>query len=137
MEVKQASNRQDAATITKVSCDSEKYRRCSLLNIIQHIDIWGRYGTSYTDKNRLRVSKPAVTCSSISCTSRMFDSCSQVKNAFENKLKKLSVTTKVSGLWPGHDILSKRKRSAYKSASPDSKRLLNKTNTVFSAIVPR
>lgn len=112
---------------------ADRYRKCGLLNIIQHIDICGR--SSYSEKNRSKIhgNDNDVFISSISSSARTLAddtvntiSDSSVKNV-DSKLSRFSITTKVSGLYPGHDILSKRSK----------KNRLGSKNYIFGAFVPR
>ncbi|CAH2100651.1 unnamed protein product [Euphydryas editha] len=92
-----------ATTVTEMSLN-DRYKKCTLLNTIQHIDIMSRKRSSYIE-NRKYLNYP-VSISSVSCSPKLSE-CSTRKD-LEGKLSKLSVTTKVSGLYPGHDILSKK-----------------------------
>ncbi|XP_075989040.1 uncharacterized protein LOC142985012 [Anticarsia gemmatalis] len=106
----------NAITFVKVQkSPEEKYKKCGLLNIIQHIDIYGKHRSVYNEyKTKLyRSEQAAITSISSNSSKRVdcteVDSGTTVKNA-ESKLSRFSVTTKVCGLYPGHDILSKRAR---------------------------
>lgn len=92
-----------AITVTEMSIN-DRYKKCALLNTIQHIDIMGRKRSNYLE-NRRYLNNP-VSISSVSCSPNLSE-CTMKKD-LEGKLSKLSVTTKVSGLYPGHDILSKK-----------------------------
>lgn len=96
-------------TLTDVEINSNRYKKCGLLNIIQHIDY---YGNMYS---KIRGRNDKITMSSISCSpSKLLEVC---KEDLEAKLSKFSVRTKVSELYPGNDILSKNKKYKIKSKS--------------------
>ncbi|CAK1554445.1 unnamed protein product [Leptosia nina] len=86
--------------------DSDRYKKCTFLNAIQHIDIHGRVRSSYIEKGS------AVT--SVSSYCRCFTNPTVCVNS---RLKGFSVTTKVCGLYPGNDILSKKARKQKTDAS--------------------
>lgn len=89
----------------------DRYRRCGFQNSIQHIDIYGGYRTNYVEKKHTDNFLPtAVTC--ISTCSKKFNGgdTQEGVNELEAKLNKFSVITKISGLYPGNDILSKSRK---------------------------
>ncbi|XP_073964139.1 uncharacterized protein [Choristoneura fumiferana] len=104
-----------------------RYMRCGLLNVIQHIDIYGKTQSSYAEPRRSRRAPP---------TSVAMNSCPRLvglgslyqgpsKMSLETRLSKMSTTTKTSSLYPGHDILSRRRR------------LQQGKELVCNAVVPR
>ncbi|CAG4981518.1 unnamed protein product [Colias eurytheme] len=83
---------------------NEKYKRCGLLNSIQHIDIYGKIRTTYVENRKMDNS--AVT--SVSSYCKKFVQPVRVADV-NSRLSQFTVKTKVSGLYPGNDILSKKK----------------------------
>lgn len=112
----------------------DRYRKCGLLNTIQHIDICGNYRSTYCESRSKRYrNENDAQITSITLSARTIPDLTlkkisdpSVKN-IESKLSRFSITTKVSGLYPGHDILSKRSK----------KNRLSGKNYTFSAFVPR
>ncbi|KAL0808671.1 hypothetical protein ABMA28_013105 [Loxostege sticticalis] len=115
----------------------DRYKRCGLLNVIQHIDIYGKFRSSYVEQSKSKIlgNDSAMTITSISSSSGRFYNISDTLSDFTKtrsisaKLSKFSVTTRVSGLQPGHDKLSRRVRRSRLST--------NKTNFRFGAFVSR
>lgn len=89
--------------------NNSSYKKCGLLNIIQHIDYYGNIYSRVNGRN------DKISMSSISCSpSKLLEVC---KEDLEVKLSKFSVRTKISELYPGNDILSKNKKFKMKSKS--------------------
>ncbi|CAH1647525.1 unnamed protein product [Spodoptera littoralis] len=90
----------------------DKYRKCGLMNIIQHIDICGSYKTTYREQYRTKsgFNKNEVLVTSISSTpsSPAHVTPNASLKQVDSKISRFSIVTKVSGLYPGNDILSKR-----------------------------
>lgn len=93
----------------------DKYKKCGLMNVIQHIDIYRSYKASYHEHYRTKSgnNKQEYLVTTISSSpSSPTNGTPNVNNSslkkVDSKLSRLSITTKVSGLYPGHDILSKR-----------------------------
>ncbi|XP_028176543.1 uncharacterized protein LOC114364553 [Ostrinia furnacalis] len=131
--------KQEIGTITVVDDETieDRYKRCGLLNVIQHIDIYGKFRSSYVEQTKSRVqgNDTPLAITSISASSGRFSNLSDAYSdvtrpkSVSTKLSKFSVTTRVSGLYPGHDILSRRARKC---------RLSDKKNNVcFGAYVSR
>ncbi|KAJ0170047.1 hypothetical protein K1T71_014653 [Dendrolimus kikuchii] len=109
---------QSSDTFTILNADyqnrtSERYKKCKLLNEIQHIDIFGK---SYEDRIREKIygTTCSISVTSISPSRRDVESNgtnsdSSLKN-IESKLSRLSITTKISGLYPGNDILARKQK---------------------------
>lgn len=125
--------RREAGTTTQShgSCLEEtvedRYNRCGLLNIIQHIDIFGKFRSNYVMQRTNWVD--AFVCVSSKSSSRCSEdsSVSSIRDV-ESKLSRFSVSTKVSGLYPGHDILGRKANKA---------KLSTRSNVTFGALVPR
>lgn len=124
----------EVATITlfNESCLQEtvqdRYNRCGLLNLIQHIDIFGKFRASY-DEHHKPCCDAFVCISSTSSSSKKkstSSSLSSIRNV-ESKLSRFSIATKVSGLYPGHDILGRKARRKRSSRS----------NVMFEEFVPK
>ncbi|XP_045782028.1 uncharacterized protein LOC123878767 [Maniola jurtina] len=107
----------------------EIYKKCELLNVIQHIDIYGKIRSNYTENRKVSVND-AITVSSVSCFAPQFSKHVN-KPGLDEKLSKLSMSTKVSGLYPGNDILSK------KTQNRKLKKLTTKTSIAFGTVVSR
>ncbi|PZC76005.1 hypothetical protein B5X24_HaOG205256 [Helicoverpa armigera] len=143
--------KQDAGTSTQHSdffrfqheSVEERYKKCGLLNIILHIDICGKYKSTYNEQTRgkIRSNECDVKMSTISSAAKtpadiikktVSISEQSVVN-IDSKLSRFSITTKVSGLYPGHDILMNRSKNLMNRSKkkPSTKQL------VISAFVPR
>lgn len=100
----------DTFTISnKCKITSERYKRCQMLNEIQHIDIFGK---TFEDKNREKIYGTSCNMSVISISpsrrnsrSSETNSDSSLKN-IDSKLSRLSITTKISGLYPGNECFT-------------------------------
>ncbi|XP_039762246.1 uncharacterized protein LOC120635334 [Pararge aegeria] len=108
----------------------ETYKKCELLHVIQHVDIYGRIRSSYTENTTKAVNDSPITVTSVSCSSPR---CTArfTKPGLEEKLSKFSMTTKLSGLYPGNDILSKRIQTG------KLKQMTTKNNVVFGSVLSR
>lgn len=95
--------------------ESDKYKKCSFLNAIQHLDIYGKVRASYTEKSSAVTSVSSV-CSSF--TNPTVSACT--------RLNDFSITTKMCEMRPGNDILSKKR----KKNQP-------KSNFVFGSVMLR
>lgn len=135
----EARRTRDVSTITV--CDDkesngdsfvDRYNRCGLLNVIQHIDIYGKYRSNYVEKKKKTCTANApISLISISAPTKInIDKSSDVSiKDIDAILSRFSITTKVSGLYPGHDILSRKAKK---------NRVTNKKNDFrFGTVVMR
>ena len=96
----------------------DRFRKCRLMNTIQHIDIYDEDSSTYSQNRRTKhySSVPVMGTTSISFAANTKaddmdnsnDGLPKVAKSTTFNLSKFSVTTKISCLYPGHDILSKR-----------------------------
>ncbi|XP_034838320.1 uncharacterized protein [Maniola hyperantus] len=107
----------------------DTYKKCELLNVIQHIDIYGKIRSNYAENRKVGVND-AITVSSVSCFAPQFAKHTS-KQGLDEKLSKLSMSTKVSGLYPGNDILSRKVQNRR------PRKLTTKTSIAFGTVVSR
>lgn len=89
----------------------ERYKKCGLLNLIQHIDIHGTFCSSYHENRRQCSNSGSLGVTSVMSHSSQFLTTIQGTQRLKpHKLEKLSVATKQCSLYPGHDILSRKKK---------------------------
>ncbi|CAB3259113.1 unnamed protein product [Arctia plantaginis] len=125
-----AYEKEDGTLIQQVCRTAEdKYKRCRLLNIIQHIDIYGKFKPILSESvfRSHRTDNTSHVTSISSSPVKIKSVIDSPGTDIESKLSRLSVTTKVSGLYPGHDILSKRVRRKKQSSN----------ELVYNVFIPR
>lgn len=83
-----------------------RYQRCSMLNVIQHIDISGKYRSCYNERRKRN------SCNKSSSFSQSFLNSSDSVDSVGSKISKFSIKTKVSAVYPGNERWSKLRRSS-------------------------
>nr|XP_053604977.1 uncharacterized protein LOC128672094 [Plodia interpunctella] len=96
----------------RMATTPDRFKNVALQNLIQHIDIYGKIKSSYIETfKRDSLSLSMITASGYRKLTREKHPARLLEdNILEDKISKLSVTTKVSSLYPGHDLGTKKKR---------------------------
>ncbi|CAH2062164.1 unnamed protein product, partial [Iphiclides podalirius] len=105
---------QESKVIKNAESVKDRYKNCALLYLIQHIDIHGTLSSSYNEnRRRCADNSSALAVTSVTSSSPKFlDDAGTKESAKSAKWDKFTVSTKVSSLYPGHDILSKKRKQA-------------------------
>lgn len=91
----------------------ERYQRCSRLDVIQHIDIHGKYRSSFNERTYVNFRNIYSHSSQPSSTiSKAYLSPSTSLDGVESKFSTFSIKTKVSDITPGTKLWSKMRKKS-------------------------